>query len=355
MRSLDLTAKIRKNRSPASTPSPIPPSVVTCFGARSGARSLEAPEITPPSPPFPSSREQAEPASNATNKATSIRLFLMQSPIRPHKQRCRLTRGPLRNHLRHDLFRDVEVRVDFLHIVVLFEGIDQAQSLPRRPRVEVDAVLGLHGDLRVLVRYIRLAYGLPEGREILRGRHDPVVVLLFYYVFGPGFEGDLHQFILICRALRDQDDALALEQVRDRAGRTELAAVLGEDVANVGGGPVAVVRKHVDQDGDPAGRVALVGDPLVGFGVGACAGALVDGALDVVVWHVGVLRLLYRKVERRVHLGVPATLARGDGDRFGQLTEERPALGVSGAFLALYRRPFTVTAHMEQTSLKKYS
>src|SRR5215210_270540 len=77
MRSLDLTAKIRKNRSPASTPSPIPPSVVTCFGARAGARSLEAPEITPPSP---SSKEQAEPASNATDKANSIRLFLIQGP-----------------------------------------------------------------------------------------------------------------------------------------------------------------------------------------------------------------------------------------------------------------------------------
>src|SRR5215212_3187649 len=80
MRSLDLTAKIRKNRSPASTPSPIPPSVVTCLGTRTWARSLEAPEITPPSPPFPSSKEQAEPASNATDKATSIRLFLMQGP-----------------------------------------------------------------------------------------------------------------------------------------------------------------------------------------------------------------------------------------------------------------------------------
>ena len=70
--------------------------------------------------------------------------------------------------------------------------------------------------------------------------------------------------------------------------------MLGEDVTHVGGGPVAVVGEHVDQDGDPAWRVAFVGDPLEGVGVSAGAGALVDGALDVVVGHVGVPGLLHR-------------------------------------------------------------
>ena len=117
--------------------------------------------------------------------------------------------------------------------------------------------------------------------------------------------------------------------------RPELAAVLGEDVAHVGGGPVAVVRENVDQDGDPARRVALVGDPLVGIGIGARARTLIDGALDVVVGHVGILGLLYGEAERRVHLGVPATLARRDVIAFDNLPNSAPRFASAAPFLRL--------------------
>src|ERR671913_934894 len=71
----------------------------------------------------------------------------------------------LARDLGHNVFGYIEVRVDLLHVVVLFQGVDQTQGLPRRPRVKVDAVLGLHGDLRILVRDVGPTKRLPDGRE----------------------------------------------------------------------------------------------------------------------------------------------------------------------------------------------
>jgi hypothetical protein len=59
---------------------------------------------------------------------------------------------------------------------------------------------------------------------------------------------------------------------------------LGEDGADFGGGAVLVVGGRFEQDGDAAGAVALVGHFLVGRAF-EFAGALLDGALDVVDRH----------------------------------------------------------------------
>ena len=53
--------------------------------------------------------------------------------------------------------------------------------------------------------------------------------------------------------------------------------------------------------------------------------------------------------------GVAAALARRDGDCFRKLTEKGAALGVRRALLPLYRGPLGMTAHVSQTSRKKYS
>ena len=58
------------------------------------------------------------------------------------------------------------------------------------------------------------------------------------------------------------EDALALEQVGDRAGGAHLAAAALEDFADFAVGAVAVVGEDVDQDGDAAGAVAFVGELL---------------------------------------------------------------------------------------------
>src|SRR5918993_1647985 len=74
------TSKMRKDRLPISTPSPIPPSVSDCFGARSTVRCLEAPEITSPCLPFPWSLEEHAEQSKTASRVTRVRNFLVQGP-----------------------------------------------------------------------------------------------------------------------------------------------------------------------------------------------------------------------------------------------------------------------------------
>src|SRR5829696_5575389 len=229
------------------------------------------------------------------------------------------------DHDGHHLVGDVEVCVDLLNVVVLLQG------------VEVYGVLGLHGDLRVLELGARRAQRVAHLREVLGRRHDPVVALHLLDVLGAGLERQLHELVFVHRTFGDQDDALALEEVGYGAARPQLAAVLGEDVPDVRRRPIPVVREDLDEHGYSAGGVALVGDPLERLGVGACAGALVYGALDVVVRHVGFFGLRNREPERRVHLRVSPALAGRDRYRPTEFAEERPPLGVGRAFLALDR------------------
>jgi hypothetical protein len=84
MRSFERTSKIRKERSPASTSLPIPPSGSICSSEGSGLRCLEEPAITSSSPTFPCPpvpEEQAGLTSKAASNSTRIRLFLIQSPV----------------------------------------------------------------------------------------------------------------------------------------------------------------------------------------------------------------------------------------------------------------------------------
>src|SRR5215212_11606573 len=105
-RSLDLTSKILKDRSPASTRSPIPPSG-SVWAIRSaagfGARCLEEPEITSPLPSFPPpAEEHAEEISKAATNTASIMAFFMgvsaSSLGRP--RRARLYDGQPRSYRR---------------------------------------------------------------------------------------------------------------------------------------------------------------------------------------------------------------------------------------------------------------
>ncbi|KAG1387397.1 hypothetical protein G6F59_016423 [Rhizopus arrhizus] len=97
-----------------------------------------------------------------------------------------------------------------------------------------------------------------------------------------------------------------------------VAAVLGEGVADFRHGTGEVVGHAIDDDGRAADTVAFVADFLVGVAVGT-AGATLDGALDVVLGHVGVGRLVPGHAQARVAVRVGAAgarrqrLARGRG------------------------------------------
>ena len=112
-------------------------------------------------------------------------------------------------------------------------------------------------------------------------------------------EGEVHQLLFVDLVRGDGDVAAGLEHVGHAAGGAQVAAVLGEDVADLGDGAVAVVGRAFDQDGHPARAVALEGDLLVG-GPLQLARALLDGALDVVGGHVHALGLVHRRAQAGV-------------------------------------------------------
>ena len=99
---------------------------------------------------------------------------------------------------------------------------------------------------------------------------------------------------------RDQDDSAPLELPRDRAGRAEVAAVLRECVAHLGGGAVAVVGERLHEHGDTLRPVSLVHDGLEAGRLGVRAATFRDRALDVVLRHGVGARLLDRVLEREV-------------------------------------------------------
>ena len=79
-------------------------------------------------------------------------------------------------------------------------------------------------------------------------------------VLGAGLERDHHHVVL--RAVGEHD-ALAAELPADRARLGHRPTELGEHVAHVRAGAVAVVGQRLDQQTDTARRVGLVGDRLV--------------------------------------------------------------------------------------------
>ena len=136
--------------------------------------------------------------------------------------------------------------------------------------------------------------------------------------------------------------AEALEHIGDGAGRAEISAVLGEEVADVRGGAVLVVGEDFDEDGDSAGAVAFIVQFLVGRRA-ELAGALLDGALDVVLRHVRAAGLEDRGAEAGVRGGIAAAHARGNRDFLDEFGKRLSALRVGESLGVLNRRPFTMS------------
>ena len=156
-----------------------------------------------------------------------------------------------------------------------------------------------------------------------------------------------HDGVLIVVAVLvvDDDDALAVERPAHAALRAHALAELVEVVADLGRGALAVIGQRLDDDGDAAGAVALVGDGLVVVRV-AGAERLVDGALDVVVGHIVRLGLGDDGGEAGVIRRVAAAaLLDGDDDLLGDLGERRAALGVRRALGLLDIVPFGMSGH----------
>ena len=143
-----------------------------------------------------------------------------------------------------------------------------------------------------------------------------------------------------------EDQALALEHPGDAAARPELAVAHLEDLADLGGGAIAVVGEDFAHDGHAAGAVALV-EHFLEVAAGQLAGARLDGPVDVVVGHADGPGGVDRIAQAEVHRGIAAPHLRRHDDRLGQLAPELAALVVDQGFLAGDVRPVGMAGHGE--------
>ena len=235
-----------------------------------------------------------------------------------------------------------------LHVFVLFQHI---QKLGHAANVifvgHGDIVLRHHLDLSALESiafllqrfyYIIKAVGICGDLE-----HGAVSL----HILGAGFQRVHHHSFLVqfLVLVVNDDDALAVKGPADAALRAHALAELIEIVAHFRSGTLAVVGQRLHDNGYAAGTVSLVSNSFIVIGI-AGAQRLVDGALDVVVGHIGRLGLGHHGGQTGVIIGVAAAaLFYGHDDLFCDLGKRGAALGISRALGLLNIVPFGMSGH----------
>src|SRR5579864_8120289 len=126
-------------------------------------------------------------------------------------------------------FRDVEVRVDALHVIVVFERFHQLQHRARIRSVDRHRVLRHHRDLRRQDRDPRLLQRTLHVFERSRVRDDLQLALIGPDVVRSPIQRGRHHVVLGRSRLVDEDHALAIEQPLHRTRLREVAVVFPED------------------------------------------------------------------------------------------------------------------------------
>ena len=116
------------------------------------------------------------------------------------------------------------------------------------------------------------------------------------------------------------DDTAVVEEEAHAAGLAEGAGL--EKIADFRRGAVPVVGETLDDDGHLVRREALIDDRLVGDLFVGLAGAFLDGALDGVPVHGGLLGLLDGGGQARVRVRVRAAEFGGDHDFADQFDDQ---------------------------------
>ena len=169
--------------------------------------------------------------------------------------------------------------------------------------------------------------------QLIRIAIDDVALLAQFAIVGASLDRRFQHLVRRRLCGIELDGAEPVEIEGHRAGLAEIAAELGEDRAHLACGAVAIVGERLDDHADAAGAEALVAHVLVIRPAGLKA--LLDGPLDIVLWHVHGARRRDRGPEPRVHGGVRHAHLRRGGDFAAELGEELGSLLVLGAFAEL--------------------
>lgn len=227
------------------------------------------------------------------------------------------------------------VAVDVLHVVVFFEGVEKLLHALLFVLRHFCVVGRQHGDIAGEDRDVCAVDGVAHSCVIFRCGEDLIVAVFAGEIFSAGFESELHELVFAHWAgfFVDGDGALAFKHEADAAIGAEVAAAAVEMVTDIAGGAVFVVGQAFDDQRNAARTIAFVGDVFVFFAIGG-ADAFLDGAVDVVVWHVVGFCLVNGQLQCSVVSWISATLTSSNGDVARVLGECGGAQAVHFVFLS---------------------
>ena len=254
--------------------------------------------------------------------------------------RLKLATGGLVAGTGHSGFVEVEVGVDVLSVVEVFEGFEEADHGVGLSALEFRVGRSDLGDFGVLGGDLCGLESFGDGFEVFGVGEDFPVVAFVGEIFRAGVENDFGQLVFAGGRFSDGDDALFGEHPGDCTFGAEIATVLGEGVADFADSAIFVVGEDFDDEGDAAGAVSFVSDFLVGDAF-EFTGAALDGSLDVFGGHVLRFGGSDSTAEARVAVGIAATAGfGGNGDFLDEAGEDLATLGVESALFMLDCRPF---------------
>src|SRR5215471_4960191 len=172
-----------------------------------------------------------------------------------------------------DLVRDVVVGVDRLDVVLLFEGLDEPQHGGGVLALHADGGLGNHGRLRFEYGDPLVLEGGAHRLHFIRRGGDLKDFFHRAHVGGARFQRLLEHLILLHLLRVDLNHAAPIEHPGDATRRAHAAALLLEDVPDLGTRPILVVGEHAYEYGNATRPIPLVRD-LLELLAGAAARAL---------------------------------------------------------------------------------
>src|SRR6266853_516291 len=176
----------------------------------------------------------------------------------------------------------------------------------------------------------RLLHRLKNALISIGSGNDFPVIAVVVQVVAAGFQHDVHQVVFFGGRLGHHDLTFLVKHPGNRAGFTQVPAALGEGVADLADGAVAIVRGHLHQQRHAARAVTFKSDFFVVDALKFASTAL-DGALDVVGRHVLRLGSSDSPAQSRITFNVASATLGGHGNFFNQTGEYLAALGVQRA------------------------
>src|SRR5205085_2618535 len=148
----------------------------------------------------------------------------------------------------HLLDVHVEIRRDLLHVIEVFQLVEELNKRFGVLALDVHRRFGNESDLRLDYFDTGLLDRVLDDVNSMRIRRHHVLLFFRLEILGTAIECHFEDAVFFVLGAVDMDLSLAIEEIGHRIWRTEIAAESGELVANLGDGASWIVAQSRDKD-----------------------------------------------------------------------------------------------------------